>query len=407
MQSPDATPILSGLRIIEVSAFVAAPLGGATLAELGADVIRIDPPGGGIDYGRWPLHDGRSLYWAGLNQGKRSVTIDLRQDAGRDLLLRLIAADSPDFEDGILLTNLGVPSWMSYERLCEVRRDLIMAVITGNPDGGTAVDYTVNAALGFPFVTGPEDAKGPVNHVLPAWDALTGYLTATAILAAERRRRVSGEGQLIQLSLADVGLSIAGHLGYIAEAQHGQRRPRLGNDLYGSFGRDFTTADGRSVMIIALTERQWASLGAATGLTAAFAALEERLGVDLRREGDRFSARRQICALIEPWAASQSLAAVREAFDSAGVLWGPYQTFEELVQSDPRCSIANPLFAQRELPEIGNSLVAGSPLRFSAAPPRPPSPAPRLGEHTDAVLREVAGFNDGEIDSLRAAHMID
>src|SRR5260370_28588072 len=96
-----------------------------------------------------------------------------------------------------------------------------MLVITGSRDGGTAVDYTVNAALGFPYVTGPEGADGPVNHVLPAWDAMTGFLASTAILAAERHRRTTGDGQLVQLSLADVGLAVARHLGVIGQPVRG------------------------------------------------------------------------------------------------------------------------------------------------------------------------------------------
>jgi len=100
------SPILSGLRIVEMSAFVAAPLGGACLAALGADVIRVDPPGGGIDIARWPLHGGRSLYWSGLNQGKRSVTIDYSTEAGRRQVAKLITA--PGDGGGIFLSNLPV-----------------------------------------------------------------------------------------------------------------------------------------------------------------------------------------------------------------------------------------------------------------------------------------------------------
>src|SRR2546427_6640659 len=103
--------ILSGLRIVEISAFIAAPLGGATLAEWGADVIRVDPPGGGVDIARWPLHKGRSLYWAGLNQGKRSVTIDMRTEVGQRQVSKLIAA--PGAGGGIVLTNLPVKGWNS------------------------------------------------------------------------------------------------------------------------------------------------------------------------------------------------------------------------------------------------------------------------------------------------------
>jgi 2-methylfumaryl-CoA isomerase len=387
MPGPADTPILAGMRIVELSAFIAAPLGGATLAALGADVIRVDPPGGGIDIDRWPLHRGRSLYWAGLNQGKRSVTIDTRTEAGQRQVAGLIAA--PGEGGGIVLTNLPVKGWSSYEELSRLRRDLIMVVITGDRDGGTAVDYTVNAALGFPWLTGPEGYEGPVNHVLPAWDGMAGYLAAVAILAAERHRRLHGEGQLVELSLSDVGLAVAGHLGLIGEAiLEPEPRGRFGNDVYGTFGRDFATRDGRRVMALALTARQWASLGDATGLTDEFAAVESRGGANFRKEADRWAHRKPLFALLEAWFAQHDLAGVREAFDRHGVLWSPYQTTKQLVAEDARASIANPLFAEVEHPGLGSFLTAGSPLRFGAATPLPPRPAPSLGQHTEEVLRE-------------------
>ena len=380
-------PILAGLRIVELSAFVAAPLGGATLAALGADVIRVDPPGGGIDIDRWPLHGGRSIYWAGLNQGKRSVTIDTRTELGRRQVAGLIAA--PGEGGGIVLTNLPVRGWSSFAELSKLRRDLIMVVITGDRDGGTAVDYTINAALGFPWLTGPPDHDGPVNHVLPAWDGMTGFLAAFAILAAERHRRLHGEGQLVELSLADVGLAVAGHLGLIGEALlEPEPRGRFGNDTYGTFGRDFGTRDGRRVMVLALSGRQWASLGEATGLARDFAALAARVGADFRREADRWLHRAPLCEMLSAWMADRNLGEVSEVFERHGVLWGPYQTFKQLVNEDPRASIANPMFAEVEHPGLGSILTAGSPLRFSAAAPVPPRPAPSLGEHTEEVLRE-------------------
>ncbi len=387
MPAPADPPILAGMRIVELSAFVAAPLGGATLAALGADVIRVDPPGGGIDIDRWPLHRGRSLYWAGLNQGKRSVSIDTRTEAGQRQVAGLIAA--PGEGGGIVLTNLPVKGWSSYQELSKLRSDLIMVVITGDRDGGTAVDYTVNAAVGFPWLTGPEGYEGPVNHVLPAWDGMTGYLAALAILAADRHRRLRGEGQLVELSLSDVALATAGHLGLIGESiLEPEPRGRFGNDVYGTFGRDFVTRDGRRVMTLALTARQWSSLGDATGLTAEFAALESRAGADFRMEADRWAQRKPLFALLEAWFARQDLAEVREAFDGHGVLWSPYQTPKQLVAEDPRASLANPMFAEVEHPGLGSYRTAGSPLRFGGAGAVPPRPAPELGEHTEEVLRE-------------------
>src|SRR5580692_7004714 len=117
--------ILEGLRVVEGSAFVAAPLGGMTLAQLGAEVIRFDQIGGGLDYHRWPLAEGgRSLFWAGLNKGKRSIQVDLRSDAGREIVEELIAAPGPDA--GLFLTNFPARGWLSYDSLRRRREDLIM-----------------------------------------------------------------------------------------------------------------------------------------------------------------------------------------------------------------------------------------------------------------------------------------
>jgi 2-methylfumaryl-CoA isomerase len=360
-------------------------------------VVRVDPIGGGIDAERWPLHDERSLYWAGLNQGKRSVNVNTRTEEGRRLVTDLIS------RAGMCLTNLPVADWMSYQRLSEARPDVILAVITGNPDGSVAVDYTINAAIGYPWITGPEGWDGPVNHVLPAWDALTGYLVATGLLAAELKRTRTGKGEQLTVSLADVALSVAGHLGFLAEAQlESEPRRRYGNNLYGSFARDFVTRDGRHVIVVALTPRHWRSLVDAAQMREQFAALEARLGADLEKEGDRFLARREICALLEPWFASRSLDELRQILDRHGVLWSPYQTFKELIADDERASLGNPLFASITLPGIGAFRAAGSPLAFAGAERLPPRPAPAMGQHTAEVLASWLDLGAERIAELRA-----
>jgi 2-methylfumaryl-CoA isomerase len=392
--------MLDGLRVIEGSAFVAAPLGGMTLAQMGADVIRFDQIGGGLDRNRWPVtDDGQSLFWAGLNKGKRSIQVDLRSDRGRELLTAMAA--EPGEDAGILLTNFPARGWLSYERLRERREDLIMAAITGNHDGSSAVDYTVNPATGFPWATGPRNLGVPFNHLLPAWDAITGTLTAAGILAAERHRRRTGVGQLVSVALSDVAFAMVGNLGKIAEAQLCRReRQKEGNYLYGAFGRDFLTADDRRVMVVALTPSQWQALVEATGLHAAFRLVEEAMGLDLDKEGDRFAAREVLGAILKPWTISHTLAEIGEIFDRHGVCWGPYQTFMQLVDEDPRCSTANPMFDQVEQPGIGTYLMAGSPLDFSAVDRLPVEPAPQLGEHTDEVLAELLRLSDAEIGRL-------
>ncbi len=391
--------LLRDLRIIEISAFVAAPLGGMTMAQMGAEIIRIDPIGGGIDFRRWPVaNDGASLYWAGLNKAKHSLALALDKPEGRELARSLVTAPGPGA--GILLSNLPPLRDLDFASLKAGRADVIVLRLVGNRDGSAAVDYTVNAASGFPLVTG-EGGGFPVNHVLPAWDIAAGLYLATGLLAAERHRARTGEGQEVVMALSDVMLATVGSLGYIGDVQvNGHARPALGNDLYGSFGRDFATADRRRVMIIALTPRQWRALGQATGLTERLAMVGTLMEVDLDTEAGRYEARDMIAALLSRWCATRSLGEIRQAFAGTGVLWGQFQDFHQLVREDPRCSAANPLFAEVEQPGIGPYLMPGLPLDFAAAPRQPPRPAPVLGEHTDTVLAEVLGLSSAEIGRL-------
>ncbi len=395
--------ILAGLRLVEGSAFVAAPLGGMTLAQLGADVIRFDQIGGGLDYHRWPLTaDRQSLFWAGLNKGKRSIALDLRSESGRELASALVCAPGP--ETGLFLTNFPARGWLAYEELAKRRADLVMVALTGNPDGSSEVDYTVNPATGFPWATGPRNLAEPLNSVLPAWDVATGTLAAVGMLAAERHRTRTGEGQLIELSLSDVAFAMVGNLGRIAEAQlDGHDQPKDGNYLYGAFGHDFETGDERRVMVVALTARQWRALVKVTGIEQACASISEATGYDLDTETGRFEARDLIAGLLRPWFAERDLSAIRETFAGTGVSWGPYQTFRQLVSEDPRCSSANPMFAQVEQPGAGSYLMPGTPLRFSGLPRSPVRRAPLLGEHTEEVLADVLGLSATEIGRLHDA----
>jgi 2-methylfumaryl-CoA isomerase len=388
--------ILKGMTVIEGSAFVAAPLGGMTLAQNGADVIRFDQIGGGLDFGRWPLAaDGQSLFWAGLNKGKRSIQLDLRSERGRELAAALVAAAAN------FLTNFPARGWLEFERLRERREDLIMVALTGNPDGTSEVDYTVNPATGFPWATGPRNMAEPLNSILPAWDIAMGTQAAFGLLAADRHRGQTGRGQLVRLALSDVAFATVGNLGRIAEAQLGARdQPKDGNYLYGAFGHDFETRDGRRVMVVALTARQWHALQEVTGIAEPCRSIEAATGHDLDSESGRFEARDLIAALLRPWFATRDLAEVRDLLAGADVSWGPYQTFGQLVDEDPRCSAENPLFEEVEHPGVGSYLMPGSPLYFDDVERLSVAPAPRLGEHTEPILADLLGLTPTEIGRL-------
>ena len=344
------------------------------------------------------------------------MQVNVRSETGRELLAELICAPGPGA--GIFLSNFPATGWMAYDALRSRRADLIMLAITGNHDGTTAVDYTVNCAVGYPMVTGHAsdrddneertDDDRPVNHVLPAWDLLCGQTAALGLLAAERHRNRTGEGQLVTLALSDVALGAVTALGHVAEAQIlGTERPRLGNDLYGALGRDFRCADGRRVIAVAISPKQWQALCAACEMTDAMEALATETGLDLaRQEGDRFVARHRIFEAIADWCSRRTLAEVAEAFDRHGVCWGPYQTFRQLVADDPRCSVANPLFAPVAHPGVGTTLEARSALRFGGLSLDDPAPAPRLGQHTDEILSECLGLSGTEIGRLHDAGIV-
>ncbi len=375
---------LAGVRIVEISSFVAVPLAGMTLAQLGAEVVRIDPVGGAADYHRWPLApDGDSIYWTGLNKGKRSMEVDMRSPEGQQLIARLIAAA------GVFITNVSGRQWHSDAALRALRPDLIHLEVVGRADGSTGVDYTVNAATGFPLITGPIDHVGPVNHVMPAWDVSCGLYAALAILAALRRRDATGEGSSIRLPLDDVALATAANLGFLTEAMvTGQQRPRLGNVIFGQYGRDFTSSDGVSFMVVALTARHFRDLTELTGTTDAVAALAHTLGADFADEGQRFEHREVLNDLIAQWFGRHTAAQISAALAASSVLWERYQSFTEVANS-PRVT-ANPLFAPIDQDGIGRYPAPGLPMSVDGQH-TPAAPAPALGQDTAAVPAEWLG----------------
>lgn len=392
--------ILEGMRVVEGSAFVAVPLAGMTLAQMGADVIRFDRIEGGLDAGRLPLApSGQSLFWAGLNKGKRSVAVDMKSDEGRELVTRIVTA--PGEDAGLFLTNLRVRGWMDYDTLCQHRADLITVTLLGDRHGRPQVDYTVNPALGVPDITGPEGHDGPVANAVPAWDLLAGNLCVSALLAAERHRLRRGIGQEVELSLKDVAAAAMGHLGLIGDAVvNDEARAKSGNALYGAYGQDFVCADGARVMVIGLTGRQWSGLVKATGTADALAVLEASTGLSLRDEGNRWKLRHQITAVLEPWFAARGVSEIGPLFDSMKLTWSTFRTIKEAVEHDRDLSTDNPMFEMLDQPGLGKFPVPGAPMTFSSGLRKPPQAAPVLGQHTEEVLGDVVGMSDGEIGKL-------
>lgn len=397
---------LSGLRVVDLSTFVAGPSATMTLAQLGAEVIRVDPIGGAADIGRLPRDPaGNSLYWAGLNKGKRSIEVDTSSDEGRALVGRLIAGGGAG--GGIVVTNAVGQEWLSYDSLARLREDVIVVHIVGTADGAPAVDYTVNCEVGLPDITGPAELDTPVNHVLPAWDLLAGLNAALAVVTADRQRQATGQGAAIQISLADVAVANMAHLGFVSDVVVNDRdREREGNYLYGNFGCDVQTADRRRIMIVALTRRHWRKLVELTGIGAAITALEQALDVDLAQEEDRYTHREVVAALVRPWFRARTFAEATEALAASGVLWGAYRSVRQLVTEPDSLLHQGTLMADIDHPVGGRYPTPRTVLDDEEWRATSARSADRLGAATAAVLTDLLELDAGEVADLEARGVV-
>ena len=395
--------LLSGLSVIEASSFVASPTCGLYLAQMGAEVIRVDQIGGGPDFNRWPkTREGVSLYWENLNRAKKSVALDLGRAEGRELLQQLVQAT------GQFVTNFPVDGFLSHEKLAAGRPDLVTVRVMGMADGSPALDYTVNSAVGYPDLTGPASlGSQPVNHVLPAWDLLTGAYAAFAMLAAIQHRSVTGLGQEMRIPLSDVAIGTVANLGSLAEVLYtGANRERLGNTVYGAFGRDFVTKDGTRLMIMAITPRQWTGMVKVLDIAAEVAAIEAERGVSFARdEGVRFVHRDALFPLVEARVATFTYADLKAALDSVGGCYGPYQTMADAAR-DPVLVGNNPLFGESANPSGFAYPAAGSIATIPQLERGAPQPAPTLGQHGEEVLAGALGLDSGALGKLIDAGIV-
>ncbi|WP_296678494.1 CoA transferase [Novosphingobium sp.] len=393
--------LLAGLKIIEVSSFVASPTVGLYCAQFGADVVRVDHKAGGLDYDRYMMtREGRSLSWENLNRGKKSVALDLHSAEGRELLVELVRAT------GQMVTNLPVNSFLAHDKVASGRPDLVSVRIMGWHDGRQAMDFTVNAASGYPLMTGPEEwdpaVAPPVNQVLPAWDFITGAYCAFALLAGLRHRDSTGKGAEMRVPLGDVAIGTMANAGAMAEMLYrGGDRERLGNAIWGAFGRDFISKDGKRFMVAALTAKQWSATVEAFGLGKPVAAMERELGVDFAAsDHHRFVNRAQLFDMFQEAASAFDYAELAVRLKNAGATFERYRTMYEAAK-DPDLVGNNPLFGPSPANPSGFAYPATrSFANLPGEQPGDPKPAPYLGEHSEEILAERLGLSSGQVARL-------
>ena len=390
--------LLKDLSIVEVSSFVASPTAGLYCAQMGAEVIRVDQIGGGLDYDRYmQTAEGRSLAWENLNRAKKSVALDLRSAEGRELCVELAR------QTGQLITNLPEKSFLSHAAVSDGRPDMISVRIMGWHDGRQAMDFTVNAASGYPLMTGPaewdQDSAPPVNQVLPAWDFITGAYCAFALMAAIHHRTATGEGSEVRVPLGDVAIGTVANSGAMAEMLYrGGDRPRLGNAIWGALGRDFESRDGKRFMVAVLTPNQWNAMVGALEIAAPIAALEAETGVEFARsDHNRFIHREALFAIVQEAAGKLNYTELAERLTKAGATFERYRTMFEAA-NDPVLVADNPLFGPS--PANPSGFAYPAPRSFAhlgGQPAADPAPAPYLGQHSEEVLAERLGLSTATI----------
>jgi len=249
----------------------------------------------------------------------------------------------------------------------------------GQANGGPAVDYTVNCALGVPNMTGPASlGDEPVNHVLPAWDLITGAYTAFAILAAERHRRETGQGSDVRIPLTDIGISSLANMGQVAEVLYTDKR----------------------LIVMAISPRQWKGLVQVLDIAAQVAAIETQRGVSFDKdEGVRFEHRDVLYPLVQEKISQWSEQKLGAALDEVGGCWGAYKTLHDAVTNSDLVQ-GNPIFETIENPSGFTYPTAGSAATMPAQTRQSPRPAPLLGQNTEEVLAEFLGMNSREIAAL-------
>jgi 2-methylfumaryl-CoA isomerase len=250
---------------------------------------------------------------------------------------------------------------------------------------------------------GPE----PVNHVLPAWDLISGAYAAFALLAAMRRRSETGAGYELRIPLSDVAIGSVANLGGIAEVLYeGENRPRLGNTVYGLFGRDFVTADGVRLMIVVVTNRQWSNLLSALNLQQSIAAIEAERGVSFAKDdGLRFIHRDALFPLFEQAIGARVYVELAKALDAGGVVHSVYRTMLDAAK-DSRLVADNPIFGEAENPSGFAYPAAGAFATIPQLERQAPHAAPRNGQHSEQILADHLSLSSGEIARLIDAGIV-
>jgi crotonobetainyl-CoA:carnitine CoA-transferase CaiB-like acyl-CoA transferase len=403
---------LDAVRVLDLTRVLAGPWCTQLLADLGADVIKVERPGSGDDTRAWGppyLKDasGRdtteAAYFLAANRGKRSVTIDISRPEGQQLVRRLVA------QSDVLVENYKVGQLagygLDYASLAAINPRLVYCSITGFGQDGpykdrAGYDFIIQAMAGFMSITGERDdlpGGGPQKAGVAISDLMTGLYAAVAILAAVLQRQHTGRGQHIDMALLDTAIAMLANMNtnYLTT---GKAPGRAGNAHQNIVPYQvFHAADGEVVIAVG-NDSQYARFCEIAG--------RPDLATDPRyaKNADRVRNRNQLVPLLEAIVGEKPAAFWADRLEAAGVPCGPINSIAQAL-ADPQ-ALARGLRIDLPHPTAGTVPLVGTPIRMSDSPPAYRRPPPLLGEHTEEVLREQAGFDVEAIAALRSRGIV-
>ena len=396
---------LAGLRLIDLSTVVAGPYSGALLADLGADVIKVEPPAGDAARGL-VTEEGLAPHVHTNQRNKRGMVIDLKHPAGKAAfqdLVRWADVVLENYRPGVT-ERLGI----EYPALATLNPRIIMCSITGYGLTGpgrdrAAFDANIQAYAGVMGLTGEPDGR-PVRAALAYADLCAGMAGALGILAAVVARERTGRGQHVDLAMFDVQLSMQN---YFCTMQLASARPprRLGNEheLHVPYNA-YPTASG-PLFVTVVTEAQWSALLRALGRLDHPPAVRTHLQVladaRLRTRGNRIAARTAINAAMTAILATRPREEWMAALAAERLPFAPVNTLAEAL-ADPQAA-ARGMLPRIPLPDGGVCPASGNPIKLSDAGPDTYTPPPTLGQHTREVLSDVLGYDKSRVARLLAS----